>query len=144
VRVTYFTLIHPFQACYYELNEHILPPKNDVDNSILRITISIIVVVHLRSTPTSAERDARREGRLWVDLRRLAVVGRTAGVGAPRPLRSGPAIVSFLNLQPTLSPGGGNWSSCPSLCENTQEPTSRRIVSSIALFPIAATAPLVF
>jgi len=30
------------------------------------------------------------------------------------------------------------------LCENTQEPTSRRIVSSIALFPIAATALFVF
>src|SRR6516162_10600977 len=33
--------------------------------------------------------------------------------GASRPLRSVPAIVSFLNPQPTLSLGGGNWSSCP-------------------------------
>src|SRR5262249_6983092 len=28
----------------------------------------------------------------------------------------------------------------PRLCENAQEPTTRRIVFSIALFPIAATA----
>ena len=32
----------------------------------------------------------------------------------------------------------------PRLCENTHEPTRRRIVSSIALSPIAATAPFVF
>jgi hypothetical protein len=36
-----------------------------------------------------------------------------APIGASRPLRRVPAIVSFLNPQPTLSLGGGNWSSCP-------------------------------
>jgi hypothetical protein len=33
--------------------------------------------------------------------------------GASRPLRRIPAIVSFLNPQPALSPVGGNGSSCP-------------------------------
>ena len=35
-----------------------------------------------------------------------------AAFGASRPLRPVPAIASFLNPQPTLSLGGGNWSSC--------------------------------
>ena len=30
------------------------------------------------------------------------------------------------------------------LCENAQEPTTRRIIFSITLLPIAATAPFVF
>jgi len=34
-----------------------------------------------------------------------------------RPLRRVPAIVSFLNPQPTLSLGRGNWSSCPKAVE---------------------------
>ena len=38
---------------------------------------------------------------------------RTAGIGASRPLRRIPAIVSFLNPQPALSLVGGNRSSCP-------------------------------
>ena len=37
----------------------------------------------------------------------------TATFGASRPLRCIPAIVSFLNPQPTLSLVGGNRSSCP-------------------------------
>ena len=40
-----------------------------------------------------------------------------AAVGASRPLRRVPAIVSFLNPQPTLSLGRGNWSSCPKAVE---------------------------
>jgi hypothetical protein len=36
-----------------------------------------------------------------------------AGIGASRPLRRMPAIVSFLNPQPPLSLVGGNGSSCP-------------------------------
>jgi hypothetical protein len=35
------------------------------------------------------------------------------GIGASRPLRRIPAIVSFLNPQPPLSLVGGNRSSCP-------------------------------
>jgi hypothetical protein len=38
---------------------------------------------------------------------------RTTGIGASRPLRRIPAIVSFLNPQPALSLVGGNRSSCP-------------------------------
>jgi hypothetical protein len=41
------------------------------------------------------------------------VAQRTAGIGASRPLRRIPAIVSFLNPQPALSLVGGNRSSCP-------------------------------
>ena len=44
----------------------------------------------------------------------------------------------------TLRLSGGNASSCPRVCENAQEPTSWRIVFSIALFPIAATALFLF
>ena len=36
-----------------------------------------------------------------------------SGIGASRPLRRIPAIVSFLNPQPALSLVGGNRSSCP-------------------------------
>jgi len=53
------------------------------------------------------------EWPVWVDLSRPIVFARTAGIGASRPLRSVPTIVSFLNPQPTLSLGSGNWSSCP-------------------------------
>jgi hypothetical protein len=58
-----------------------------------------------------------------VSRSRMSVVGvehggsimapRTAGIGASRPLRRIPAIVSFLNPQPALSLGGENRSSCP-------------------------------
>ena len=41
------------------------------------------------------------------------VLLRLAEIGASRPLRRIPAIVSFLNPQPALSPVGGNGSSCP-------------------------------
>jgi hypothetical protein len=41
------------------------------------------------------------------------VVLRTAAIGASRLLRRIPAIVSFLNPQPTFSLVGGNRSSCP-------------------------------
>jgi hypothetical protein len=37
---------------------------------------------------------------------------RTAEIGASRPLRRIPAIVSFLNPQPALSLVGGNGASC--------------------------------
>jgi hypothetical protein len=40
-------------------------------------------------------------------------VPRMTGIGASRPLRRIPAIVSFLNPQPALSLVGGNRSSCP-------------------------------
>ena len=40
--------------------------------------------------------------------------------------------------------GCGNASSCPRLCENTQEPTRQRIVFSIVLFPTAAAALFFF
>jgi hypothetical protein len=36
-----------------------------------------------------------------------------AGIGASRPLRRIPLIVSFLNPEPALSLSGGNRSSCP-------------------------------
>jgi len=39
------------------------------------------------------------------------VVGARSGIGASRPLRHIPAIVSFLNPQPALSLVGGNRSS---------------------------------
>ena len=39
--------------------------------------------------------------------------GRTVWIGASRPLRRIPTIVSFLNPQPALSLVGGNRSSCP-------------------------------
>ena len=42
---------------------------------------------------------------------RVAV--RVTAFGASCPSRRVPAIVSFLNPEPTLSLGGGNWSSCP-------------------------------
>jgi hypothetical protein len=44
---------------------------------------------------------------------RSIVVLRTAAIAAYRPFQRVPATVSFLNLQRTLVPGGGNWSSCP-------------------------------
>src|SRR5438132_2689649 len=40
-------------------------------------------------------------------------VDANGGIGASRPLRRFPAIVSFLNPQPALSLIGGNRSSCP-------------------------------
>ena len=40
--------------------------------------------------------------------------------------------------------GRGSVSNRPRVCENAQEPTSWRIVFSIALFPIAATALFLF
>src|SRR5438132_2548338 len=40
-------------------------------------------------------------------------VDANGGIGASRPLRRFPAIVSFLNPQPALSLVGGNRSSCP-------------------------------
>jgi Beta-lactamase len=43
----------------------------------------------------------------------LFATQRMAAVGASRPLRRIPAIVSFLNPQPALSLVGGNRSSCP-------------------------------
>jgi hypothetical protein len=43
------------------------------------------------------------EGPLRVDLSRTIDVTGTAGIGASRPLRRIPAIVSFLNPQPALS-----------------------------------------
>jgi hypothetical protein len=52
-------------------------------------------------------------GGFGVDLARYALPLRTAGIGASRPLRRIPAIVSFLNPQPALSLVGGNRSSCP-------------------------------
>jgi hypothetical protein len=58
-----------------------------------------------------------------------------AAVGASRPLRRIPAIVSFLNPQPALSLVGGNRSSCP-------EPALRRVlrfdITAIDIKPIIA------
>jgi hypothetical protein len=48
-----------------------------------------------------------------MDISGSAAVMRTTGIGASRPLRRIPAIVSFLNPQPALSLVGGNRSSCP-------------------------------
>ena len=62
---------------------------------------------------------ARHERPLWVDLRRLAVVGRTAGVGASRSLRRVPATVSFLNPQPALG------------IFATEQATSRRYIEAV-------------
>jgi hypothetical protein len=68
---------------------------------------------------------SRRSGRLLtvkVDLHRMTHLGRTScstavlrrsGIGASRPLRRIPAIVSFLNPEPALSLVGGNRSLCP-------------------------------
>jgi len=56
-------------------------------------------------------RDA--EGRLCVELLSGNLPRRVSGIGASRPLRRVPAIVSFLNPQRALSLGGGNWCSCP-------------------------------
>ena len=50
------------------------------------------------------------EGRKWVDLRRLIVVKREAGIGAPRPLPDGLPNVSWMNRQRSLSLGLRNWS----------------------------------
>src|SRR5215470_5521167 len=43
-----------------------------------------------------------------------------------------------------MQKSGANVRKPPRLCENAQEPTRRRIVFSIALFPVAATALLLF
>ena len=56
---------------------------------------------------------AEPEGQLWVEHGGFGVLVRMAAVGASRPLRRTPAIVSFLNPQPALSLVGGNRSSCP-------------------------------
>ena len=55
---------------------------------------------------------ARKVG-LRVDSAHSIGVPRMAALGASRPLRRIPAIVSFLNPQPALSLVGGNRSSCP-------------------------------
>jgi len=49
-----------------------------------------------------------------------------SGIGATRPLRRIPAIVSFLNPQPALSLVGGNRSSCP--CPAITRPWPKRTV----------------
>lgn len=53
------------------------------------------------------------EGLLWVDSGGSIRVPRTAAIGASRPLRRIPAIVSFLNQQLAVSLVIGNRSSCP-------------------------------
>jgi hypothetical protein len=60
------------------------------------------------------------EGQLWVDHASSFRRAQMAAFGASRPLRRIPAIVSFLNPQPALSPVGGNRSSCPkpAVCGN--------------------------
>jgi hypothetical protein len=52
----------------------------------------------------------RSERLLRVEPCRSHVVLRTAAIGASRPLRRIPAIVSFVNPQPALSLLGGNHS----------------------------------
>src|SRR6516164_8012589 len=60
----------------------------------------------------------------WANLRVSVAVpdslsdARMAGIGASRPLRRIPGIVSFLNPQPAFSLVGGNRSLCPRACEN--------------------------
>jgi hypothetical protein len=53
------------------------------------------------------------EWRLRVEPFRSCARAGGSGIGASRPLRRIPAIVSFLNPQPALSLVGGNRSSCP-------------------------------
>jgi hypothetical protein len=53
------------------------------------------------------------ETTAMADARDFIHARRTAGVGASRPLRRIPAIVSFLNPQPAPSLVGGNRSLCP-------------------------------
>jgi len=48
-------------------------------------------------------------------------------------------MAAYGALQP-VADDAANGRRCPSLCENAQEPTRRRIVFSIALFPNAAAA----
>ena len=47
--------------------------------------------------------NSRGQCRSWVASRDSMAIPRTAGIGASRPLRRIPAIVSFLNPQPALS-----------------------------------------
>ena len=61
----------------------------------------------------SSSVDAQRRATLWVEPRRPARGWGMAGIGASRPLQRIPAVVSFLNAQPTLSLGGWNRSSAP-------------------------------
>ena len=56
-------------------------------------------------------RDA--EGRLCVELLSSNLPRRVSGIGASRPLRPLPAMVSFLSRKPALSLDGRNRSSCP-------------------------------
>ena len=61
-----------------------------------------------------------------------------AGIGASRPLRRIPAIVSFLNPQPALSLVGGNRSSCPK-ADPTAPPGIGRVVASCPWLPGVST-----
>jgi hypothetical protein len=82
------------------------PPNERGGNRYVRPTAA---APHLDSTePTRSRARARR-----------------SGVGAPRPWRRIPAIVSFLNPKPALSLGVGNRASCP--------------IAVIALEPVAAS-----
>jgi hypothetical protein len=52
--------------------------------------------------------DVALKGLLSVKQSGSNAIERMAGIGASRPLRRIPAIVSFLNPQPALRLGGGN------------------------------------
>ena len=68
-------------------------------------------------------------------------ITRMAGIGASRPLRRIPAIVSFLNPQPALSLVGGNRSSCPQAVINSffllAPPDPRRGRVLVPISPLA-------
>jgi len=79
------------------------------------------------SAPRSTRPSPRVAAKLllMVELRGSTGLPQMAGIGAPSPLQSIPAIVSFLNPQPALSLGGGNHSSCPKADPQCHEQTVR-------------------
>ena len=98
--------IHPLRLC-----EEI---KNFMQReAILSVDGQEILNYGFSPWPKAVLRCRRLEWLRRVEPGGLVAVAGIAGIGASRPLRRIPAIVSFLNLQPALSLVGGNRSSCP-------------------------------